>query len=154
MRMHVGDSDPGAASLSTLLHVDRCPWEGLKASGTLLIGITKSHSGCIRSPHRVLTSTLLILLFGKYCAYSNERSGLQTSSSQTFFPLSSNKGREQKSSSITSEVGTVDFGLDVLAAVCSCTAAASLQRQRRDVLLRCGLSCATLHVATLLAATR
>jgi len=83
----------------------------------------------------MLTSALLILLLGKYCEYSNERSGLHTSSSQTFLPRSSSSGREQKSNSMMSELGTLDTAdgvvlaavllLGVTASAVSCTAAAS-----------------------------
>jgi hypothetical protein len=62
----------------------------------------------------MLTSALLILLFGKYCEYSKERSGLHTSSSQTFLPRSSSSGREQKSNSTISELGTLDTDGDWL----------------------------------------
>lgn len=64
-----------------------------------------------------LTSALLILLLGKYCEYSNDRSGLHSRSSQTFLPRSSSNGREQKSSSMMSELGTVDAFDGELAAV-------------------------------------
>mmetsp|Transcript_22207 Transcript_22207/g.54973 ORF Transcript_22207/g.54973 Transcript_22207/m.54973 type:complete len:258 (-) Transcript_22207:383-1156(-) len=44
------------------------------------------------------SSTLLMRLFGKYSACSNERFSSQMSSSHIFFPRSSFMGREQKSS--------------------------------------------------------
>jgi hypothetical protein len=85
----------------------------------------------------MLTSALLILLFGKYCEYSKLRSGLHTRSSQTFLPRSSSNGLEQKSSSMISELGkllTAAAGLTAPAVLlllgaatsaASCTAAAS-----------------------------
>jgi hypothetical protein len=50
-----------------------------------------SASACRKLP-------LLMTLFGKYCAYSNLLALSQMSNSQTFFPLSSTIGLEQKSS--------------------------------------------------------
>ncbi len=59
------------------------------------------------SPIHSLTSALLILLLGKYWENWNVRPASVISSSHTFLPRSSNKGREQKSSSHSSTVGTL-----------------------------------------------
>jgi hypothetical protein len=77
----------------------------------VMLTATLSHGTITAQAPRLplLTSTLLILLFGKYCEYSNDRSELHISNSQTFLPRSSNSGREQKSNSQTSLVGTLFF---------------------------------------------
>lgn len=51
------------------------------------------------------TWVLLILLLGKYNEYSHVLAGSQISNSHFFFPLSSNRGRDEKSNSQVSAVG-------------------------------------------------
>jgi len=72
----------------------------------MLSGLTAPGWDKITSMAR-LSSPLLILLLGKYCANSNVRSGSQMMSSQIFFPRSSRSGREQKSSSHSVALGIV-----------------------------------------------
>jgi hypothetical protein len=52
------------------------------------------------------TCALLILLLGNQREYTQRRPGLQMSSSQRFLPRLSRMGREEKSSSQSSEVGS------------------------------------------------
>lgn len=92
-----------------------------QTTGPLLVDLAVAPT-----PSHLNTCVLFILLLGKYCVYSKVRSGSQMMSSQSFLPRSSRMGREQKSNSHTSALGTVDGPASDVAV--ACTASALLDR--------------------------
>jgi hypothetical protein len=124
------------ASVSALVMIVLiCPRKKRARSGRTAPGRASSASTARRS------SALLMRLLGRYCEYSKVRSGSVMRSSQTFLPRSSSRGREQKSSSQTGEVGTAASedgeggasaaGADAAAASVSGDAAAQANTPRR-----------------------